>query len=83
MWIFKVGKFEYIDIWQVLSKKKKGRLFGIVVEFEKEKKKCWKEMIKAKERNVTTGIKISKSLLEKKWLLESPGKCDHLNHVKS
>ena len=21
MWIFKVGKFEYIDIWQVLSKK--------------------------------------------------------------
>ena len=39
MWIFKVGKFEYIDIWQVLSKKKKkGRLFGIVVDFEKEKK---------------------------------------------
>ena len=83
MWIFKVGKFEYIDIWQVLSKKKKGRLFGIVVEFEKEKKNCWKEMIKAKERNVTTGIKISKSLLEKKWLLESLGKCDCLNHVKS
>ena len=84
MWIFKVGKFEYIDIWQVLSKKKKknGKLFGIVIEFEK-KKNCWKEMIKAKERNVTTGIKISKSLLEKQWLLESPGKCDRLNHAKS
>ena len=40
-------------------------------------------MIKAKERNVTTGIKISKSLLEKKWLLESPGKCDRRNHAKS
>ena len=23
MWIFKIGKFEYIDIWQVLKKKKK------------------------------------------------------------
>ena len=43
MWIFKVGKFEYIDIWQVLSKKKKGRLFGIVVEFEKEKKNAGKK----------------------------------------
>ena len=32
MWIFKVGKFEYIDIWQVLSpKKKKGRLLKIYV----------------------------------------------------
>ena len=40
-------------------------------------------MIKAKERNVTTGIKISKSLLEKKRPLEIPGKCDCLNHAKS
>ena len=31
MWIFKVGKFEYIDIWQVLSQKKKKKLVG-----------CWK-----------------------------------------
>ena len=69
IWIFKVYKFEYIDIWhvlskkklQVLSKKKKiGRLFGIVVEFEKTKD-YWKEMIKAKERPLE-----STSLLEKK-----------------
>ena len=42
MWIFKVGKFEYIDIWPVLSKKNKinniVRLFRIVIEFEKKKK---------------------------------------------
>ena len=31
MWIFKVGKFEYIDIWQVLKKKKKGKLLKIYV----------------------------------------------------
>ena len=24
MWIFKIGKFEYIDIWQVFSIKKKN-----------------------------------------------------------
>ena len=71
MWIFKVYKFEYIDIWHVLSKKKIGRfflkkkkkigrLFGIVVEFEKTKD-CWKEMIKAKKRPLE-----SKSLLDKK-----------------
>ena len=40
-------------------------------------------MTKAKERNVTTGIKISKSLLEKKRPLEITGKCDYLNHAKS
>ena len=39
------------------KKKKIGRLFGIVVEFEK-KNDCWKEMIKAKE-NVTVGIKMT------------------------
>ena len=41
MWIFKVGKFECIDIWQVLYQKIIiiiGWLFGIVVEFEKKKK---------------------------------------------
>ena len=43
-----------------LKKKKNGRLFGIVVEFEKTKD-CWKEMIKAKERPLE-----STSLLEKK-----------------
>ena len=40
MWIFKVSKFKYINIWQVLSQKKekkKSRLFRIVVEFEKKK----------------------------------------------
>ena len=49
--------------WQVLSQKKKkknGRLFGIIVEFEKTKD-CWKEMIKAKKRPLE-----SKSLLDKK-----------------
>ena len=30
MWIFKVGKFKYINIWQVLSQKKE----------KKEKKKA-------------------------------------------
>ena len=37
MWIFKVGKFEYIDIWQVLSQKKKkkiGRLLKIYMTVE-------------------------------------------------
>ena len=42
MWIFKVGKFECIDIWLVLSKRNKRnkivRLFRIVIEFEKKKK---------------------------------------------
>ena len=46
-----------LDSWK---KKKIGRLFGIVVEFEKTKD-CWKEMIKAKERPLE-----STSLLEKK-----------------
>ena len=33
MWIFKIGKFKYIDILQVLSpkKKKNGRLLKIYV----------------------------------------------------
>ena len=30
MWIFKVGKFEYIGIWQVLSQKKKWQVVEIV-----------------------------------------------------
>ena len=30
-----------------------GSLFGIVVEFDKKKKVCWKEMIKARERYLT------------------------------
>ena len=71
MWTFEVYKFEKIYIWHVLSKKKlacsfskkkkkKGRLFGIIVEFEKTKD-CWKEMIKAKKRPLE-----SKSLLDKK-----------------
>ena len=42
------------------KKKKNGRLFGIIVEFEKTKD-CWKEMIKAKKRPLE-----SKSLLDKK-----------------
>ena len=43
MWIFKVGKFECIDIWLVLFKRNKRnkivRLFRIVIEFKKKKKK--------------------------------------------
>ena len=62
------------DKFFLKKKKKNGRLFGIVVKFEKKKKICWKEMIKAKERNVTTGIKISKSLLEKKMTVGEPKK---------
>ena len=42
MWIFKVGKFECIDIWLVLSKRNKRnkivRLFRIVIEFFLKKK---------------------------------------------
>ena len=36
MWIFKVGKFEYIDIWLVLSLKKKkiGRFLKIYMSVE-------------------------------------------------
>ena len=38
MWIFKVGKFECIDIWPVLSKRNKiVRLFRIVIELIKKK----------------------------------------------
>ena len=59
---FIFGMFFLKKNWQVLSQKKKkiGRLFGIIVEFEKTKD-CWKEMIKAKERPLE-----SKSLLDKK-----------------
>ena len=32
MWIFKVGKFEYIDICQVLSKKKKKYIYIYIWE---------------------------------------------------
>ena len=73
MWIFKVGKFECIDIWLVLSKRNKRnkivRLFRIVIEFKKKKKNndCWKEMIKAKERNVNVGIKITVGKKNYRW----------------
>ena len=78
MWIFKVGKFEYIDIWQVLSKKN-GRLFGIVVKFEKKKKllerndkgqgkKCdhWNQNLK-----ITVGKKMTVGEPKKMWPFES------------
>ena len=39
-----------------------GSLFGMVVEFDKKKKKkvCWKEMIKARERYLTGSFKKKK-----------------------
>ena len=39
MWIFKIGKFEYIDIWQVFSKKKKKNWQVVEIVGKKLKKK--------------------------------------------
>ena len=39
MCIFKVGKFEYIDIWHVLSQKKKKKKWQVVEIVGKKLKK--------------------------------------------
>ena len=40
MWIFKVGKFEYIDICQVLSQKKKKKKYIYIYILETAENIC-------------------------------------------
>ena len=35
MWIFKIGKFKYINIWHVLSQKKKKKIGRLLKKLEK------------------------------------------------
>ena len=44
MWIFKIGKFEYIDIWQVFSKKEK-KLAG-----------CWNSWKEIEKKNASINM---------------------------
>ena len=78
MWIFKVGKFEYIDIWQVLSKKK--NLAGCWNSWKEIEKKnlagCWK---------LTVGIvkfeKVETVEFEKEMALERNNKEKLKNNI--
>ena len=58
MWIFKVGKFEYIDIWQVLSKKKIAGCWN-----------SWKE-IKKKKTGWLLRMTVGIVEFEKAWIVE-------------